>query len=123
MAVAAKNRRSIEVGGQSYLWWVAEDEEAYGAFTLTVVSQDKHLLVKYQLIQPDETRHLVVLGRSFRQRTDCGGPWRRFRCPAFGADDMVTPRDVARLIEWCTTDSDALIEIDWRGCVISTTAG
>jgi hypothetical protein len=109
VAISAKNRRRIEVDGASYVWWVVSDEEACGAVVLTVVSDDKHLLVKYQLVQSADVRHVTVLGRDFRDRTDCGGRWRRFRCPAFGTFEIVTPKDVAAFVRWCKVGSDALV--------------
>jgi hypothetical protein len=115
MAISARSRRRIEVDEGSYLWWVAEHEDACGTPVLTVVSEDKHFLVKYQLLQSDDVRHVVVLGRDFRKRTDCGGRWRRFRCPAFGTLETVTPKGVAALVRWCKEGSDALVEVDWRG--------
>lgn len=113
MSVSAKGRRRLEVDGHSYLWWVGFDEDAV-SLTLTVASEDKQLLVRYALIQSDEERHVVVLGRRFRSET-YSGPWRRFRCPAFGKHETVTPKDVAALVRWCTTSTDTLIEVDWNG--------
>jgi hypothetical protein len=120
MAISARNRRRIEVDGAPYVWWIAEDDEACGAVTLSVVSESKHFLVKYQLVQPPELRLVVVLGREFRQRTDCGGCWRRFRCPPFGTNEVVTPKDVAALVRWCRIADDPLVEVDWRGHALAS---
>jgi hypothetical protein len=41
MAIARKNRRSIEVEGREFLWWVYEELEEEAAMTLAVASADK----------------------------------------------------------------------------------
>lgn len=120
MAISRKNRRSITVGESKYVWYVAPDEEAFGAPALTVISADRTFFVRYQLSQSHEARYVTVLGSRFRNlRT--GGPWRRFRCPSFGAVDSVTPRDVRGLIEWSLeTTGEAPAEVDWQGHALSS---
>ena len=112
MAVSAKGRRRLEVDGHSYLWRVGPDD-VFG-LTVTVASKDRDLLVQYALIQSDEERHVVVLGRRFRNETKSGS-YTRYRCPAFGTYETVTPKDVAALVRWCTVGDDPLIAVDWRG--------
>jgi hypothetical protein len=116
MSISAKGRRPIQVDGIAYLWWVAEDDEC--ATTLSVVSDDRHFLVKYALAQSSSSRFVIVLGREFRNVPDCGGCWRRFRCPRFGTAVAVTPGDVAAFIRWCRTGDDVPVEVDWRGITI-----
>lgn len=113
MATTSKNRRPIEVDGRSYLWWVAADDET--SLTLTVVSEDKRFLVKYRIAQNDDTRHVIVMGSEFGRWTGCGGPWRRFRSPAFGQRETVTPKDVAALVRWASAADDAVLEVNWLG--------
>lgn len=117
MAISAKGRRRIEVDGASYLWWIGQDDDSLGAITLTVVSSDKRFFVKYPLVAFDH--RVVVLGPDFRDRTDCGRQWRRFRCPAFGSVEILAPGAVAALVRWCKTGSDELVEVDWQGNVRS----
>jgi hypothetical protein len=114
MTVSAKGRRRIEVDGHSYLWWVERDAEECDALMLSLVSDDRRLHVRYPLVQADELRHIIVVGPEFRG-TDQGGPRRRFRCPAFGTFEMVTPKDVAALVRWCKTNDGALVRVDWNG--------
>jgi hypothetical protein len=118
MAVSAKNRRKVEVDGRRYLWWVAEDEDSPFCpmlLAVTVASQDRRLLVRYHLGQPDELRHVTVLGPSFKGLSGCGGPWRRFRSPPFGLPNEVRPGDVAALIRWCEQEGDAPVEVNYLG--------
>ncbi len=117
MALARKGRRRIDVDGETYLWWVASDEDCYtspGANALNVASEDRRLLVRYHLAQPATSRHVTVLGPVFRD-VDCRGPWRRFRAPELGDERTITPADVARFIRWCRAGSDAIVEVDYLG--------
>jgi len=116
MTISAKGRRRIDVNGRSYLWWVAECEDDFvGAGALRVVSTDKKFLVRYGVVQPEESRHIVVIGSEFRGLPNLGGRWRRFRCPQFGTFESVTPKDVADLIRWCISPGESVTEIDYRG--------
>ena len=117
MTISSKQRRQIKVDDVSYLWWVTEDleDEFIGTATLTVCSLDKRLLVRYGLVQPDDSRYVVVLGARFQGLPDSPGPWRRFRSPQFGSNVMVTPKDVAELIRWCTDVAGHAVAVDYRG--------
>lgn len=118
MTVSAKHRRKIDIDGRTYVWWVAPDDDSPFVpylMALTVVSADQKLFVRYHLSQPAALRHLTVLGPVFRSVPECGGRWRRFRCPAFGNASTVSPRDVASLIRWSLAGSDPLVEVDYRG--------
>jgi hypothetical protein len=122
MAISAKGRRRIQVDGVRYLWWVRSDleDDFLGQPALTVASPDRQLLVRYGLGQPDESRHVVVLGPKFRGIAGLGGQWRRFRCPAFGTAALVTPRDVAACIRWCGAEEAATIEVDYLNRVVGS---
>jgi hypothetical protein len=114
MAIARKNRRPISVRGREFLWWVYEDLENLGAMTLAVASADKAFLVRYEIAQTDETRHLTVLGQEF-PGLPARRSWRRVRCPAFVAGDSVTPSHVRQLIDWCLHAKRDLVQVDWTG--------
>ncbi|MEV6276520.1 hypothetical protein [Nocardia sp. NPDC051832] len=108
MAISKKGKRRIVVGDREFLWWVKEDWENYsapGAPTLTIISANRRVVVRYVLAQSEENRHVVVLGPEFRGITR-PGPHRRFRCPAFGLPGEVRPAHIAELISWCTETGD-----------------
>jgi hypothetical protein len=117
MAVSARHRRKLEVDGRRYLWWIAEDDNSpfCRLLAITVASEDRRLLVRYHLGQPDELRHITVIGPSFKGLASCGGPWRRFRSPPFCPADEVHPGDVVALIRWCEGKGDSPVEVDYRG--------
>ena len=122
MTISAKHRREIKVGDTIYLWWVTEDleDDFVGTPVLSVCSPDKNLLVRYGLVQPDESRRVIVLGRRFQGLPDAPGPWRRFKCPQFGSLETVTPKDVAAFIHWCTDPAEAAVPVDYRGVPLDT---
>jgi hypothetical protein len=118
MGVATKYRRKLIVDGRSYIWYVKEDDDS-PASVLYVLSDDKKFIVQFHLGQPDQTRHLTVLGRDFKRVTVTGGCWRRFRCPEWSSENgAVTPNNVRSLIEWCQSTSDAITEVDCYGRAI-----
>jgi hypothetical protein len=114
MGARHKGRHNIVVGGESFVYWVADDDEApFGAATaaLNVVSEDATFAVRYRLDQPDARRHLTVIGSRFRDRTEVSSRRRHFRCPAWGHGG----EDVAALVRFCLTGSDEALEVDERG--------
>lgn len=116
MAIARKGKRSIVVDGEEFLWWVARDGESPDrlgkTLALHVVDTAGELCVKYTLWQPYDQRHVVVIGRRFRNEPGCGGAHRRFRCPEFGDSNIVYPSAVAELIRWCIADRRTPPELD-----------
>lgn len=116
MAIARKSRRSIEVEGREFLWWVYEELEELAALTLAVASVDKSFLVRYPLHQSANTRYLSVIGREFPGLPKERANWSRVRCPALISEEAaVRPSDVRRLIEWCLHSEHELIPVDWKG--------
>jgi len=115
MAVSKRQRRRIVVEGKPYVWWIAPDEDAADALTLTVASERRGLFVRYALAQAEHRRHVSVCGPRFRAVAGCGGSTRRFRCPAFGRVGEVRPADVAQLIRWATDAGEPPTEVDGEG--------
>ncbi|MEM9776758.1 MAG: hypothetical protein AAF902_19415 [Chloroflexota bacterium] len=120
MAVAKKNRRKIVVDGRDFYWNVTEDEdEYYGGFILTIVSDDKHFLVRYPLNQPQNqlkfrANYIVVEGRDFYGNGNFGGSWQRVVCPIFDETEAVTPSTVREIILWSLTDKENTFA-EWPG--------
>lgn len=122
MGISTKHRRKITVDGEEYLWWVAPDDEDWlvpGTPAVTVAKSDHSLLVRYHLGQPEERRHVTVLGPRFRGLAGCGGPWRRFQCPSFEDGGAVRPLQVAALVRW-VVEVGPVVEVNYLGLPIST---
>jgi hypothetical protein len=114
MAIATKNRRKLTIGEQVFVWYICDDYDS-ADMVLHVVSQDKKFIVNYHLGQPSDTRHLIVLGKEFRGLSKVGAGWIRVLCPEWEKDSIVTPAGVRGLIQWCLTEKNNLMRIDWTG--------
>lgn len=122
MAVSRKNKRPIRVGGQGYLWWVASDDPLLSGslcLSLAVVSESGDFFIRYFLGQPEDVRHVEVIGRRFRSIAGCGSVHRRFLCPAVENEACITPSDVAALIAWATLPSNDVVEVNYMGTPIA----
>jgi hypothetical protein len=118
MAIQTKYRRKITFDGRCFVWYVKEDDDSPNLI-LHVLSVDKQFIVQYQLSQPPENLYITVLGKEFRRATGTGGAWRRFRCPPWEHQNgIITPNRVRKLIEWCLTMSDDIVEVDYLGRAI-----
>ncbi|MEV0292409.1 hypothetical protein [Nocardia sp. NPDC050710] len=116
MGISTKNRRRIVVDDREYIWWVAVGaDDAFDDPTVRVATVDRRFLVHYHLRQPDETRHMTVLGPEFKGVPGAGVRHRRFLSPAFGTPEAMRPADVAALIRWCRDTESAPVEVDWHG--------
>ena len=121
MAVSSKHKRRIRVGEKDYLWYVADDLESFGFPALTVLTPDKRFIVRYCLTQPDERRHVVVLGPEFAGEVGRRGGWRRYRCPAFGDLRTIRPADVRSFVTWCQSAVALETEVDASGRSVAVT--
>jgi hypothetical protein len=117
MGIAKKRRKKIIVEGRTYLWWVQDDRDS-NDMVLHVASQDKAFLVQYHLNQPEHTRHLIILGRTFAGVPDAGGPWVRVLCPCWETAGAIRPSAVQQLIDWASDASQTRTRVDWQGQVV-----
>ena len=99
MGVRTKGRRKIVVDGQEYVWYVAENYDGPGN-VLHLASHDKKLAVMYPIYDEIKQQYIVILGERFAG-AETGGTWKRFVCPEFDSEGIVTPKHVRELILWC----------------------
>lgn len=116
MAVAKKHRRKIVCRDGVYYWWVREADTC-SKMILSIVSDDKRLMILYPLGQPTESRYLVSVGRIFKGKAT-NGCWKRYRfweLEGIGPkQEAVTPGMAARILEWCLSEGEA-DEVTWDG--------
>lgn len=117
MAITTKRRRKLQVHGREFVWWVASDDESFGVPTLSICSTDKKFLIRYALGQPEDRRHVVVLGPEFPPLTDAGGVWIRLRPPRWD-DEIVTPGLVREIIEWGLDSAKIVVRVNWLGATL-----
>ncbi len=105
--VRTKKRRRIVCGGRNYVWYVIADGDDYDYWErvyinnwempfLHIISEDKRLILTLPLKPPKP--YAVSKGREF-QGKPTSGCWERYPLP-FELPESVTPRFVAKVIEW-----------------------
>jgi hypothetical protein len=126
VAVSTKGRRKLVVGRRLFLWEVNEiffvNEE--GAL-MHVLSQDKLFIVRYGVTIDGVTREgrkVTVIGREFPGAPEHRSVQMNFECPNFESQGAITPGGVRKFVEWCLSPDKQLVQIDWRGNRIGTTA-
>ena len=109
MSIRSKGRRKTIVDGQTYLWYIAlDDESPYNI--LNIVSNDKYLILSCPL--QTKTEYVISKGRIFQGKETKEG-WSRYLLP-FHIPESITPKFVKQLIVWSTQNTDAT-KIKWNG--------
>ncbi|MGL4666667.1 MAG: hypothetical protein ACRCWR_01905 [Saezia sp.] len=110
MAFSKKYLRKIVCNERIFYWCVREDDD-YGNHYLVIRSDEGLFLVSYRLGQkamegfcPPQNPFIIVKGREFKGLADLGGCWERFLTPLDWEEQVMTPRTVAKIIEWCMTE-------------------
>lgn len=120
MGINSKGRRKIKYSGKEYYWNVQEDAEDYGRINLSIVSEDKKLIVSYNVAQSnhDKSPHIVIKGTEFvGLENHYRQGWTRVQTPIWD-DRIITPGLVRTIIEWCLLPKEELIFVDWDGNLI-----
>ncbi len=109
MSMRTKGRRKIIVGNQTYIWYVAlDDDTPYNV--LNIASDDKYLILSCPL--QTKIAYVISKGRIF-QTKETNGTWNRYLLP-FNIPEMITPKFVKKLIVWAT-QSGKVKETKWNG--------
>jgi hypothetical protein len=114
MSVRKKGRHKLDVEGRAFVWYVKQDDDS-NAYILYVLSDDKRFFVKYMLQAQDARRYLIVVGKEFGRVPGTGNCWRRFRCPAWENNGLITPSSVRKLIDWSQQTNMLTEEVDCAG--------
>ena len=112
MGAAKKGYRRIICDGAVYFWRVGEDADS-PCVVLDVISEKKQLILACPL--GTGAYYVISKGRLF-QNQPANGCCSRYRLP-FDVPDAVTPRFVARLIDWAIRGRDAA-QVKWDGAGI-----
>lgn len=103
MAVLRKNRRKIKYKDIDYVWYVKADEDHCDKKILTIISQDKQLIITYPI--GANPPYIVSKGKVF-QGKKMDGVWHRYRLP-FRGEEVIVPKFVVQLISFATEESIA----------------
>ena len=109
MSIKAKGRRKIIVREQTYIWYVAlDDDSAY--YLLNIASDDKQMILSCPL--GTKNAYVISKGRIF-QNKGTNGKWNRYLLP-FDVPDVITPKFVEKMVVWSTQNSD-VEPMNWNG--------
>ncbi|MGN7169237.1 hypothetical protein ACTHSJ_25570 [Paenibacillus cellulositrophicus] len=117
MGINTIGRRKLEYCGKIFYWNVRQDAEDLARIGITIVSEDKKLIVSYHVAQADNDKipHIVVKGMEFVGLENYPRKgWARIQTPIWD-DRIVTPSLVRAIIEWCLLPKDQLSFVDWEG--------
>lgn len=117
MGVNSKGKRKLEHGGRTYYWNVKLDPEDYRQINLSIVSEDKKLVLSYHVGQTnnDARPYIVVKGIELGGLENCYRQgWVRVLTP-YWDDNIITPGLVKTIIEWCLLQKELLELVDWKG--------
>ncbi|MCQ3929722.1 MAG: hypothetical protein DPW16_04630 [Chloroflexi bacterium] len=139
MAVRTKGRRKIVVDGRHYIWRVADSNDPggrlYWSHELRIIAEDRSLYIVYPLnpcgpskisdgiyVPAQEEPPFVFFTDKETKRLSekaYQGIYSLCRCPRFEREDgAITPQSVKDLIQWCSTDSEPRIRVDWKNRLI-----
>lgn len=121
MGVSKKNKRKLIYNKKVFYWRVQQDDEDFGYNNLLIVSEDKRFVVSYRVCQSKQQRDpfIVIQGSEFEGLKASEKGWKRVLTPKW-EDEIITPGLVKKIIEWCLSQKNELIYVDWQGNFIQS---
>lgn len=107
MGVAKKGKRKLIYKDKVFFWWVGNDEEFEWEVMLHVVSEDKNIVLIYNI--GDRATPVISQGRMFQGKKS-SGRWERYFYPK-QPPISITPRFVSELVAWAVDGKDVIMEI------------
>ena len=104
MGVAKKGRRRMQYGNQTYIWWIAKNEDDEDKVWLHIVSEDKNIILAYRVGEGDF--FIVSKGRVF-QGEKTSGCHEKYWDPLKEQPMVITPKFVYELIAWSVDGKNA----------------
>ncbi|WP_429351171.1 hypothetical protein [Paenibacillus sp. 4624] len=105
-----------------FYWYVKPDLDDEGIIKLHIVSEDKKLIVTYEVGQCSrghkEFPMLVIIGKEFEGWTAEYVGHRRALTPIWN-DEIVAPRLIGQIIDWCLLKDKEIREMNWKGEIIA----
>jgi hypothetical protein len=117
LAVSKKYKRKLIRHDKVFYWYVKADYDDAGKINVHVLSEDKNFIVAYELGQVSEQKKIpfiVVVGKeSLGYKGERTG-WIRVQTPIW--DDLsATPSFVGTIIDWCSSEKEKIVLVDWKG--------
>jgi len=120
MGVRSKYKRKIIRKDRLYYWYVDPDYDDEGKIKLHIVSEDKKLIVTYEVGQcsiKSKDPFIVIIGEEFEGWTNKYTGYRRVLTPKW-KDDIITPQLVGEIIDWCLLKDKHIRIVNWNGEII-----
>ncbi len=117
--ISNRNTYKIVVNDRCFCWYLAVDKNAPDAtcmLALNITSEDRLFRIRYHLHQADpETRHITIFGTEFGGKENLKPSVRRYLSPEWIFGTTVTNHSLKKLIFWCLTPKENLVEVDENG--------
>ncbi|MDO3411248.1 hypothetical protein QWJ34_15895 [Saccharibacillus sp. CPCC 101409] len=110
MSVRSKGKRKIVRNGRLFYWKVGEDLEDEGRIKLRLISDDRRLVVTYEVGQSASglARPMMVIeGKEFAGLEDREDVRCVVRTPVWD-DAIITPGLVGTIIDWCAAPKESV---------------
>ncbi|WP_256337953.1 hypothetical protein [Paenibacillus sp. 276b] len=116
MGVRKKYKRKIVRSNRLFYWYVEPDIDDEGIIKLHIVSEDKKLIVTYEVGQhsvKNKPPHIVIIGEEFEGWTTEYIGYRRVLTPKW-SDEIIMPKLIGEIIDWCLLIDKEII-VNWKG--------
>lgn len=120
MGVRKKYKRKIVRSNRLFYWYVEPDIDDEGIIKLHIVSEDKKLIVTYEVGQhsnKNKPPFIVIIGEEFEGWTTEYIGYRRVLTPKW-SDEIITPKLIGEIIDWCLLKDKEINIVNWKGEIL-----
>ncbi|WP_018883055.1 hypothetical protein [Paenibacillus massiliensis] len=120
MGIRKKYKRKIIRSNRLFYWYVEPDIDDERIIKLHIVSENKKLLVTYEVGQysiKNKTPIIVIIGEEFVGWEKDYIGWRRVLAPTWN-DEIITPKLIGEIIDWCLLEDKEIQIVNWKGDII-----
>lgn len=115
-----KYKRKIVRFNRLFYWYVEPDIDDEGIIKLHIVSEDKRLIVTYEVGQhsiKNKIPFIVIIGEEFEGWTLEYIGYRRVLTPKW-SDEIITPKLIGEIIDWCLLKDKEINIVNWKGEIL-----
>lgn len=115
-----KYKRKIVRSNRLFYWYVEPDIDDEGIIKLHIVSEDKKLIVTYEVGQhsiKNKPPFIVIIGEEFEGWTLEYIGYRRVLTPQW-SDEIITPKLIGEIIDWCLLKDKEINIVNWKGEIL-----
>ncbi|MDQ0170583.1 hypothetical protein [Paenibacillus tundrae] len=116
MGVRKKYKRKIVRFNRLFYWYVEPDIDDEGIIKLNIVSEDKKLIVTYEVGQhniKNKPPYIVIIGEELEGWTTEYIGYRRVLTPQW-SDQIITPKLIGEIIDWCLLKDKEINIVNWK---------